>query len=1083
MGSGDEARTAFYLASSGQEALETGEGLQLWSDLVRSGRGQTLVMRGAPPRIEQALRRVYGRETQSGGAPASPSADPRPLYERVAADLRQLVAAAAGIVPEEIDDTTALTDYGFDSLLLSGLARTLSGHFGVEITAVVFFQATTIRQVAEYLVSHHGPRLRTAPLIEEMPAATGIEGPVGRSEREADRASVIVDGGVSTEPIAIVGMAGRFPGARTVDELWTLLAEGRSAIAEIPAVRWNWRDSYRGPGQPENRIVTNRGAFLEGIDEFDPLFFEISPREAELMDPAERLLLMEAYRAIEDAGIAPASLRGSRTGVFAGMEESHYELLAGRQAITTSGTAMMASRLSYFLDLRGPAMAVNTACSSGLVALHQAVNSLRLGECDAAIVAGVSLILTPSAFVVMSEAGMLSPDGQCRSFASDANGIGVGEAAAVLMLQPLSAARAAGSRILGVIRASGVNFDGRSNGVTAPNGRMQAELIENLYRRHGIDPAGIGHVVTHGTGTPLGDPVEIDALQTAFASLNNALPPSCCAITSCKSNVGHTMAASGLVSTIALLLGLRHGAIPPTLHCAEPTALFAWEESPFTLNRTMRPWEQRNAQPRRGAVSAFGRSGTNAHVVIEEPPGSLASPLLDDRPVVVPLSARTEDRLRDKAGDLLQFLRASPADASLCDIAYTLQIGRDAMAERVAFVAASTAELCARIEAFLRNEERIVGMSRGRARRGPQSPDNAVSQELPDNAEMPRRLSEVAEAWVRGGEPDWNRLYDVRPRRIALPLYPFARERYWLAIGEPEMQPAPRREPSTDALPVNEGAGSALSAAVVEKLRMLVGQALKLPASEIDAEEPLSVYGIDSLSIHEMNAALTSVFGEISRTLFFEYRTLAELAAYFLREHEKECVRWTGGDEIPQDGQRVAESSALARAPRRRASESQPIAIIGISGMYPEAATLEEYWRNLESGRNCIREIPPDRWSLEGFYEPDPEAAVEQGKSYSKWGGFLERFAELDALFFGISPREALNMDPQERLFLQAAWHALESAGLTRRALRMRYGRRVGVFAGITRPGYNLYGTPEAMREAGFFPSTSFSSVANRLSY
>ena len=927
-----------------QDALDTETGIRLWSELVRSGRSQTLVMVGKPERVEQVLQRAY-RSTP----PAAPPS--------ILADLRGLVSKSLRIAPQELSDTTNLVDYGFDSLQLTQFAKTLTAHFGVEITPVVFFKAPTIAQLSEYLERENVP-----VVIQERPSDN------------------------TTPAIAIVGMSGRFPGARTVDELWTLLAEGKSAIQEIPPTRWNWREY-------SDRIKTNRGGFIEGIEEFDPLFFEISPREAEQMDPGERLLLMEAYRAIEDAGVSPSSLRGSRTGVFVGMEESHYELITGRRGVTTSGNAMISSRLSYFLDLRGPAMATNTACSSGLVALHQAVTSLRLGECDAALVAGVSLSLAPESYMVMSEAGMLSPDGQCRSFARNANGIGVGEAVVVLMLKPLPAAIAAGDRIHGVVKASGINFDGRTNGVTAPNGRMQAELIESIYSREGIDAAAIGHVVTHGTGTPLGDPVEIDALNTAFRKLG--VRSGRCALTSCKSNVGHTMAASGLVSVVSLLKGMEHHAIPASLHCEEETEHIAWADTPFYVNKTTRAWEQ----PHLGAVSAFGRSGTNAHVVIEEYRSPAAEPAPQTR-VLVPLSARTREQLQEKARELLAFLRTTPH--TLAEIAYTLQVGRDAMAERVSFTAGSMEELAEKLEAYLRGEEPI------------------------------------------GGDTDFNEV-PTKPRRISLPGYPFARQRYWIdpPAAEQPQQPAP----------ADDGG-------VLEMLRHLLARTLKLSPAEIDEHEPLSAYGIDSLSINEMNAELAKVYPDISRTLFFEYRTLSELAAYFLREHP----------------------SPARRVPRAEGRQ-EPIAIIGISGMYPQAATLEQYWENLRSGRNCIGEIPPDRWPLDGFYEPDPQEAIDQGKSYSKWGGFLDRFAEFDALFFGIAPRDALNMDPQERLFLQAAWQALENAGYTRRDLRTRYGQKVGVFAGITRPGYSLYGTLAALRDAKFFPNTSFSSVANRLSY
>ncbi|HET8796792.1 MAG TPA: SDR family NAD(P)-dependent oxidoreductase, partial [Thermoanaerobaculia bacterium] len=774
MGTDSDLR-ALYLASSGQEALETARAIGIWDDLLRDARTQTLVLRGDRPRIEAFLQRLYG------ATPLSPAIErPRLASDWIAppdailADLRRLTSEFLSIPPDELDDATNLSHYGFDSLQLSEFAKKLTAHFGVTISAVVFFNAATIGQLAAHLVREYGVRARGGEPPPEIStvAIAPQSAAVPHTEREDDG-------------VAIVGMAGRFPGARTVEQLWILLAEGKSAIGEIPEERWG--ELHDGAGDAYNRIAANRGGFIEGVDEFDPLFFEIAPREAEQMDPGERLLLMEAYRALEDAGISPASLRGSRTGVFAGMEESDYDQLTGRRGITTSGGAMISSRLSYFLDLRGPAVATNTACSSGLVALHQAVLSLRLGECDTALVAGVALHLTPAGTIAMSEAGMLSPDGLCRSFSRDANGIGVGEAVVVLVLQPLKAALAGGARIYGVVRGSGVNFDGRTNGVTAPNGQMQAELIAGVHARAGINPRHVTHIVAHGTGTPLGDPVELDALRAAFRKLDPAIPAGNCAITSCKSNVGHTMAASGLVSVVSLLEGMRHATIPASLHCEVESEHFPWHDSPFRVNKTTRQWERRGDRPFLGAVSAFGRSGTNAHVVIEEFRSPAHAPEAPGVRTIVPLSARTPEQLQERALDLLQFLRSPQSSAlSFADVAWTLQSGREAMTERAGFVAASIDELAAKLEAFLRGDPPVEGgMARGQVRRNRESlawlSGDADLQIAIDRWMARGNLSRLLELWVRGVDLDWSRLCPgIRPRRVRLPLYPFTRERYWI---------------------------------------------------------------------------------------------------------------------------------------------------------------------------------------------------------------------------------------------------------------------------------------------------------------
>jgi acyl transferase domain-containing protein/enoyl-CoA hydratase/carnithine racemase/acyl carrier protein len=795
MGAGDPAQAAFYLKSSGQQALGARDGLRICEDLLHAERTQTLVMLGEPARVERFLARAYGAaEPRRPLAAALPAlalqavAGGAPLRERLRAELRRLVCASAGIDPARLDDRTNLADIGFDSISLAGLAKLLSSHLSLDVTPALFFNHATVGQLVDHFAQDHeahfaalygqgqgaqAPVPAPAPAAPSRPAAAGRFAPAPAA---ADRRQ---------EPIAIVGMAGRFPQADDVDQLWNLLAEGRSGVTEVPAARWDWRDYFTAPGHVGNVISTNMGGFVNGVDEFDPLFFEISPAEAEEMDPAERLLLMEAYRAIEDARTSPGALRGTNVGVFVGMEESQYSLVTDAQGVTTAGAAMISSRLSYFLDLHGPAIATNTACSSGLVALHQAAMSLRQGECDAALVAAVALNLSPKAWLRMSEARMLSPNGRCRSFSKDADGIGVGDAVVVLMLKPLAAAIEAGDHVYGTVKASGINFDGKTNGVTAPNGRAQASLIERVYAGSGIDVGDISHVVAHGTGTRLGDPVEINALNDAFRKLATAPRRTKCAVTSCKSNLGHTMAASGLVSVVALLKGLEHGRIPASLHCDEENDYIDWAASDFYVNKTTTTWQGIDGKPRMGAVSAFGRSGTNAHVVIEEhvrPAARRPDGEAGDATVIVPLSARGQDPLRQKVRDLLDAIRTRAM--RLEDIAYTLQVAREPMEERVAFVAGSLDQLARGLAAFLDGTPNGASVFRGRA-----DGRNEGLQVIQHDEDMQaailnwvngNKLHKLAALWARGLELDWRLLYAGRralPDRIGLPLYPFARER------------------------------------------------------------------------------------------------------------------------------------------------------------------------------------------------------------------------------------------------------------------------------------------------------------------
>ncbi|WP_459212978.1 SDR family NAD(P)-dependent oxidoreductase [Aquimarina rhabdastrellae] len=821
MGTSDVEQASFYLKSSGQESLKTSQGIALWQELLKTDRLQTLVMLGKPSRIEQVLKRLYDTEqlhsrenvldnTNDFRENKKKFYDHRTsIKEYVTNDLKQQIANLTKINLGQLKVDKNLTDYGFDSISLGRLASGLTTYFGVEITPAVFFSATTIQKLTNYILEEYSTEINNfysteSTTKDEKEINKTIDATRLKSIKQTidesfssnfyPKHSVISD----SEPIAVVGMSGRFPQAQTVDQLWSILVEGKDAITEIPANRWDWSDYYIAKGNKNNKITTNKGGFIPGVDEFDPLFFGISPREAEYMDPAERLLLIETYKAIEDARISPKNIKGEKIGVFVGMEEGQYDQITGKQGITTTGNAMISSRLSYFLDLQGPTIATNTACSSGLVALHQAVSSLRLGECKAAIVAGVSLLLSPESYVMMSEAGMLSEDGRCHTFSKNAKGIGVGESVVVLMLKPLSAAITENDTIYGTIKASGVNFDGKTNGVTAPNGDRQAALIEKIYTDHQININDLSYIVTHGTGTKLGDPVEINALTKAFKKLKanqkTITKPECCALTSCKSNIGHTLAASGLVSVVNLLKAMQHRQIPASLNCTEENDYINWKDSPFFINKETREWNRDRSNPYMGAVSSFGRSGTNAHVVIEEflvsEESKYTSPTeINDEKVMILLSARTEEQLHQKTRDLLDMILISTDTFELPDLAYSLQVCKEEFDVRLGILVNTKHQLIEKLEAYLEDSQIIEGVFFSKVKHD-QEDMNIINgdddmKEAIEKWIVRRKLYKLMELWVKGLSIDWKKFYGENlPKRIALPAYPFAQDRYWTDISQ-----------------------------------------------------------------------------------------------------------------------------------------------------------------------------------------------------------------------------------------------------------------------------------------------------------
>jgi acyl transferase domain-containing protein len=1370
------------------------------------------------------------------------------LLEKTIYKLRGLFAEIIKLPIDRIDADEALEVYGIDSIMIIEFNKKLVNIFG-ELSKTLFFEYRTLETFAGYLIAHYPQdcvkwtglvdQQRRRPEMDSAAVHSNEDHPVLTSLKASKKAgqnfTVKRPDKRTQEPIAIIGMSGRYPQAKNLNEYWKNLKEGKDCITEIPEERWSLEGFFNPDVQEaiaQGKSYSKWGGFVDGFADFDAFFFSIPPREAINIDPQERCFIESCWEVLEDAGYTKELLEkqyNRRVGVFAGINRTGFALYGpdlwkqGEKIFPYTQFGSVANRISYLLNLQGPSMPIDTMCSSSLTALHEACEHIHNGECEMAIAGGVTLYLHPSNYTQLCSLQMLSVDGQCKSFGQGGNGYVPGEGVGTVLLKRLSQAIADRDHIYAVIRGTGINHGGKTNGYTVPNPTAQGELIRTVLDKAGVDARAVSYIETHGTGTALGDPIEITGITQAFQK--DTQKTQFCSIGSVKSNIGHLEAAAGIAGVTKIVLQMKHQKIVPSLHSKQLNPNIDFTKTPVVVQQELVDWKRPiieingevKAYPRIAGISSFGAGGANAHVLIEEyipDDHEEAQGMINNLDfVIIVLSAKNQEQLKKQVQRLLAAIQEQQfSDDSLADMAYTLQIGREAMEERLAVAVGSIKELEGKLQGFLDDRDGIPDLYQGQVKRNKETlsifkADKELQEAMEKWIER-GKYSQLMELWVKGLNFDWDKLYgEDKPRRISLPTYPFAKERYWVPevakksssitkasegaflhpllqqntsnffgqrysstfsgqeffladhivngqrilpgvaylemartaieqaegleagekkiglkdivwanpiavkdqlvkvhialypedngeiayeiyVGEDNTEPViysqgiavfnPATEVSTldlkslqaqcsqgvlsssecyeafkavgiaygpaykgiEKVYIGDGQvlaklslpnvvtntgdqyvlhpslmDSALQASIgllgsdnlklvlpvtlqnikiiskctpvmwalirysedkansqsldidlsdqngtvcirmrgystrvlegenlfldigsklispnwqpeeisqevttpevapellrektLYQLKMLLAKVTQMDAGKLDEDEPLEIYGIDSIVITQLNYELASIFGDISTTLFFEYQTLGALVEYFIDEYAPTCRQWTGlvnkirtvpeiskkplpavdlDNKVPgltswKTGKRKKRNYACTFS---NAQTSEPIAIIGMSGRYPQAKTLQDYWANLESGRDCITEIPQERWPLEGFFLPDKQEAVAQGKSYSKWGGFIDNFADFDPLFFNISLRDARNMDPQERLFVEQCWEVFEDAGYTKEQLTAKYNGQIGVFAGITETGFSLYGPDLWKQGEKIFPYTSFCAVANRVSY
>ncbi|MET1255422.1 SDR family NAD(P)-dependent oxidoreductase [Aliikangiella maris] len=790
--------------------------------------------------------------------------------------LIELFATELKLSDEQINPHASFEKYGMDSIIALNLTNRMENDFGA-LSKTLFFEYLSIRALANYLATHFSQQLAEMNAVNlprlNTPTATSSPIPQRRAaenqaqsykmsfqdaslidrrqyqknnlnEHDIDDAKI----NVNTD-VAIIGVAGRYPQAATLDEFWVNLTNAKDCITEVPKERWSLSLLFDAEKNKPGKIYTRWGGFLDDIDKFEPLFFNISPREAELMDPQERLFLQVVWQAFEDAAYSKSLLSDYRVGVYVGAMWGQYELIGadkiyqGEGVAAGSSFASIANRVSYFFNFNGPSIALDSMCSSSLTAIHLACEAIVHGQIDMAVAGGVNLSIHPSKYLTLSQGNFAATDGRCRSFGEGGDGYVPGEGIGVVILKNSQQAIADGDKIEALIKSSAVNHGGKTHGYTVPNPNAQAEVIKQAITQSGVDATQINYVETHGTGTALGDPVEISGLQNAFEQvllnsnetdasrqysdnqnlMKRNFKHASIAIGSVKSNIGHLESAAGIAALTKVLLQMRNRRLVPSLHAEPLNQHINWQQSGFYVNTQLQPWQAVNGQPLTAGISSFGAGGANAHLIVQEYVDQTQPVALQQAHLIV-LSAKNLSALHRRVEQLADFLVSCLSSSSssssespnissqhfslrkqisLTEIAYTLQVGRTALNERLAIVCDSIDELHHQLSVWqntvgkntqsmsetLLNESQRADLVQQKIISGNVKQQASVSQLLLDGEAGETYLQQLleqqslvplAQLWVAGVQWEWRKLYQQRPKRIALPTYPFAGEHYWV---------------------------------------------------------------------------------------------------------------------------------------------------------------------------------------------------------------------------------------------------------------------------------------------------------------
>ena len=933
------------LQNSGLVPMQTKLGIQALIQGLSSGQSQIMVVTGDMERLQI-------------------SQQPRPLVLPSQIDIEQvgihtnefesrsvdyfknLISSILKIPAHRIQNDELLETYGIDSVVIMQLTNQLEKVFG-SLSKTLFFEYPTIDEINQYFVASHIERLQVvlglnqAKTPENHPSAfvDEVSPKVNQQSRFLVHTPSLSPLPVAqTQDIAIIGVSGRYPLSPDLETFWENLSQGKNCITEIPKSRWDYNLYFDLEPSNSSKTYSKWGGFLDNIDKFDALFFNISPREAQLMNPNERLFLETVWDLVERSGYTPERMQEqhkNKVGVYIGAMYQQYQALAAdpiqESILSLSSYSAIANRVSYFFDFHGPSMAIDTMCSSSLIAIQLACDSLLKGECQMAIAGGVNLSIHPNKYIGLSLSQMISRQNTSKSF-GEGDGYIPGEGVGAVLLKPLANAIEDGDSILAVIKSISTNHGGHTHGFHVPNPNAQTQLIEDNFRKSGIDPRTITYIESAANGSPLGDPIEVNALNKAFQKFTQ--DQGFCAIGSVKSNIGHAEAASGISQLTKVILQIQHQQLVPSINAESLNPNLSFDRSPFYLQQKLQPWQrpvlnidgQEREFPRRGTVSSFGAGGSNAHLIIEEYipslgknklssdidfPGDRAERTAGGNRNLMVFSAKSSDRLQSVLQQMSHFVQSN-AQISLKNMAYTLQVGRMAMTHRIAIMVNNQEELIQGIkEALNCLEQNAVIDTSIPVFMGDLEADNSQVKHLLSGKSgeammkvllAENNLEKIALYWVKGGKIPWQSLHKKgQASIISLPTYPFAKRRCWVEakveVKVPfQVQSEVQTEPLSQSVGDQSPAGKNIEAAFIDIMLLTLG----LTAEEINLNTPLVQYGVDSIMFLQIFQQIKSnIDARVNLGQLLECQTMQDMLLYLKSQRDMPQI------ELEQANQQV----------------------------------------------------------------------------------------------------------------------------------------------------------------------------------